>query len=235
MSSKTRILGLVRNLRWKELRSDLSEAPEFLGFRDEKGRNLLHLCCSVNLETRGMTTADSLRTADVLIDAGIDINAPAVTQGDWKATPLWYAIAFGNNVALARHLIKRGSSPRYCLWAAVNRDNAAAIRLLLQSGADDPTNEEGSPLLAAIDWKKPKAAAELLKLGADVNYQDKQGVTPLHAALNKRRDVRLVRMLVKHGARGDIKDGAGATAADLMMRRRDPEFRRLAAQLATRS
>ena len=113
------------------------------------------LCCGVNPEGRGLTAGESIRTADVLLDAGIDIDAPAFVEGSWRATP------------------------RYCMWAAVNRGNAAAIRLLVRSGADDPTNEEGPPLLAAVD------------------YQDKSGRTPLHCALKKRRDTEFVKMLVE--------------------------------------
>ena len=234
MSSKTRVLKLVKGLHWRELRTDLREDSRFLGFRDDKGRNLLHLCCSVRVAYSGLKPADSIRTADVLLDAGIGINDPAFGEGEWKATPLWFAVAFGDNLALARHLLRRGSTPQYCLWAAVNRNNPAAIRLLVRSGADDPTNEEGSPLLAAVDWNKPAAATALLKLGADVDYRDKDGRTPLHVALRRRRDKELVRALVDHGARGDIEDADGVTALDLMRRRRDPDFREMSGRLARR-
>lgn len=235
MSSKTRMLKLVRGLRSRELRSEIRSDGRFLSFRDAKGRNLLHLCCGVDVRRRGLSASESIRTADVLMDAGIDVNTPAFREDEWEATPLWFAVAFGDNVALARHLLRRGSTPRHCLWAAVNRDNPSAIRLLLRSGADDPSNAEGSPLLAAVDWKKPAAAAELLRLGADVDHQDGAGRTPLHLALEKRRDNGFVRLLVDHGARGDIPDARGRTAVELMMRRRDPELREMARTLASRA
>ena len=50
--------------------------------------------------------AESVRTAEILLEAGIDINDPAFTEGNWKATPLWYAIAWGENIALARYLLQ---------------------------------------------------------------------------------------------------------------------------------
>lgn len=231
MSSKTRMLKLVKGLQWRDLKAEIRDDPRFLGIQDEKGRNLLHLSCSVNAKKRGMKVRDSIRMVDVLLDAGLDINGAAFEEGDWKATPLWFAVAFSDSLILARHLLSRGSTPRYCMWAAVNRDNAAVIRLLVKGGADDPTNEEGSPLLAAVDWNKPAAAAELLKLGADVNYQDKDGRTPLHLALRKRRDKSLVLLLDDRGARGDLKDGNGTTAEELMRRRRDPAFRAMAERL----
>ena len=235
MVSKTRMLSLVQDFNWKEVKQALREKPELVRFRDKKGRNWLHLCCSIDILERKAKAADSIRTAETLLNAGLEINEPASTKGTWKATALWYSIAFGQNLALSRYLLKRGSDPNHCLWAAVNRDNAPAIRLLIENGAEDPTSDESSPLLAAIQWGKFAAAEELLRLGADPNFQDRKGMTPLHYLLRKGSDKKHVRMLVKHGARGDLKDERGAMAGDIMRRKRDSEFRDMAAQLATGS
>ena len=167
--------------------------------------------------------------------ARLDPHAAAFAEENFEATPLWYAIAFGENLAQAGYLLERGSDPNHCLWAAVNRDNAAAIRLLIAHGAEDPTNEEGSPLLAAVQWNKFAAAEELLKLGADVNFQDSKRMTALHYLLKKRSDKKYVRMLINYGARGDLKNENGVTAAEIMMRKRDSEFRQMAAQCLARS
>ncbi len=48
MISKTRMLALIRELRWKDVEAGLVENPALLDFRDDRGRNWLHLCCSVN-------------------------------------------------------------------------------------------------------------------------------------------------------------------------------------------
>lgn len=39
-------------------------------------------------------------------------------------------------------------------------------------------------------------------------------------------------MVIRHGARGDIPDAKGETAAQLLARKRDPEYAKLAAELA---
>jgi ankyrin repeat protein len=85
--------------------------------------------------------------------------------------------------------------------------------------------------LAAICWNRFAAAEELLKHGADVNFQDEKKLTALHYVLKKGSDKKHVRMLMEYGARGNLKNGNGATAAEIMMRKRDPEFRDMAAQL----
>lgn len=232
MVSKTRVLSLVTEAKWQDVKAALAESPELLGFRDEKGRNWLHLCCGANVAKKKLDPADTIKTADVLLKAGLDVNQEAFREGQWKATPLWYAVARGENLALARHLLKRGSDPNHCLWAAGFRDDVEAIRLLVKGGAEiDPVVEDATPFLSAIQWSHFAAAEELLKLGADPNFRDSKRMTALHYLLKKGSDKKYVRMLIDHGARGDIANGAGVTAVAILAKRRDADFRALAAQL----
>ena len=236
MISKTRMLSLVRGCRWREVRAALAENSGLVGFRDKKGRNWLHLCCGVNIRKRRVKAADSIRTVEILLKAGLDIDHAAFREGKWKATPLWYSIAFGRNRALSEYLLERGSNPNHCLWAAAYNNDAGAIRLLIHYGAEDPSTAEASPFLAAIQWNRFAAAIELLKLGADINFQDsKKQMTALHYVLQKGSDKKYVRMLIRYGARGDLKNGSGVTAAEIMMRKRDPDFRDMAARLLAAS
>ena len=235
MISKTRMLSLVQEFRWRDVKEAIDENPGLIGFRDKKGRNGLHLCCGVNIKKRRLKAADSIKTAEVLMEAGLDINEGAFSEGEWKATPLWYSIAFGENLALSEYLLKHGSDPNHCLWAAANRNDPEAIRLLIHYGAEDPSTKESSPFLAAIQWNQFAAAEEFLKLGADVDFQDSNKMTALHYLLKKGSDKKYIRMLIKYGARGDLKNGEGVTAAEIMTRKRDPEFRKMAAQLQSGS
>jgi hypothetical protein len=182
---------------------------------------------------RRLAPADGVRTADVLLDAGLDLNEAAFREGGWRATPLWYAVARGANLTLARHLLARGSDPNHCLWAAAYRDDVAAIRMLVGAGADvDPVAEDGTPFLHAVRTSHFRAARALLELGANVDFQDSRGMTALHYMLRKASDERHFRMVVGHGARGDLPDRTGVTALQSMQRKRAPGFRRLAARLA---
>ncbi len=233
MISKTKLTELVKQFRWKDVDAALAERPEMLPVRDERGRNWLHLCCGVNPKRARLKAEDSVKTAEVLLRRGIDINQEAFTEGEWKATPLWFAIARGENLGLAEFLLKRGSNPNYCLWAAGFVENIEAIRLLVRHGANvnDASAVEESPFMGAIKWSHFKAAEELLKLGADVNYVDPKGVTALHYMLKKGSDKKYFAMMIAHGARGDIKNKDGVTAAEIMRKKRDPEFRKMAEEL----
>ena len=232
--SKTRMLPLVKDLKWKEVAKGLAENPKLLGFRDERGRNWLHLCCGVKFKERGLKASDSIKTADVLLKAGLDINQGAFQEKDFDATPLWYAIAHGQNLKLAEHLLERGSVPHYCMWAAAYNNDASAIRLLAANGAAiNPSAEDATPFLFAIQWSRFTAAEQLLKLGADVDFQNSKKMTALHYLLKKDSDKKYVRMLMDYGARGDIPNREGKTAAQIMSRKKDPDFRKLAAEFSS--
>ncbi len=235
MVSKTRLLELVKGLRSPEVRRALKENPELLGYRDERGRNWLHVCCGVKVKDNQRKAADSVATAEVLLNCGLAINQEAFSEGAWKATPLWYAISRGENLVLAKYLLKRGSNPNYCLWAASFNNDLAAIRLLVRNGANiNDVAEDETPFLAAIKWSHFEAAEELLKLGADPNYRDPKGMTALHYMLKKASDKKHFAMLIGHGAKGNIPDPKGVTAAEIMRRKKDPEFRKMAERLAAK-
>ena len=231
MVSKTSLREDVRAFRWQKLRDSFAARPDLLEARDEKGRNWLHLCCA----TPDGSPEDSIRTADLLLDLGLGLETAAFTEGEWRATPLWYAISWGRNLALARHLLELGSTPRYCLFAAIWNNDRAAIRLLLDHGAevDDDGGAGETPLLGAVAWSRFGGAEEMLAAGADPNARDGKGDTALHLMLRKGSAIERLRLFARYGARGDIEGADGRTAAEILRRKRDPAFRALAETLAT--
>ncbi|HTL00493.1 MAG TPA: ankyrin repeat domain-containing protein [Pseudomonadales bacterium] len=233
MVSKTRMLERVKAFDWKAVREGLTESPALVGFRDERGRNWLHLCCGVDVSKRKEGAADSVKTADVLLKAGHGVSQPAFTEGGFfEATPLWYAIGRGRNHDLARFLLKRGSNPNNCLWAASFNHDLEAIRLLIRGGADVDQDGPETPFLGAVKWSLFDAAEELLKHGADPNWQDAKKMTALHYMLKKGSDRKHVAMVISYGARGDIPNKEGVTAAEVMLRKKDSAFRAMAEKLA---
>lgn len=223
----------MRAFHWEEVRDGLAARPDLLAVTDERGRNWLHHCCAAPLD--GRDAADSVRTADVLLALGLGLDAPAFREGEWQATPLWFAVSRGRNLPLAAHLLGLGANPNFCLFAAAWNHDRAAIRLLLAHGADI---EEGAargdtPLLGAVAWSRFEAAEELLIGGADVNARSDKGLTALHMMLKKGSAPEPIAMFARHGARGDIAGPDGRTAADILRRKKDPAYRALADTLAT--
>jgi uncharacterized protein len=233
--SRTQVLESVKSLRWRDVQASLAAEPKLIAYRDDRGRNFLHICCGVNVRSKKLSPVDSVRTADALLSAGIDINQEAFSEHSWKATPLWYAVSRGQNLQLATHLLQRGCDANHCLWAAAHKDDIATIKLLLEHGADiDPVAEDETPFLSAVKGSHFRAAEALLERGANVNFQDSHGMTGLHYMLKKDSDKRHFRTLLRYGARGDLKNENGDTAAEIMSRKRDPDFKAMANGLSTR-
>ena len=230
MVSKTKLTEVVRAFEWKHVDAGLTESPALRTYRDERGRNWLHLCCSVDIKGDKAAARASVRTAEVLLAHGLDVDTEAFTEDDWKATPLWFAVGRGRNLVLAEFLLKQGCNPNYSLWAASFNNDLAAIKLLARYRAivDDPAVPYETPFLGAVKSSHFASAEQLLKLGADVDVVDPQGMTALHYMLKKGSDKEHFRMLVKYGARGDIPDPSGRTAAEIMRKKKDPEFAALA-------
>jgi ankyrin repeat protein len=143
-------------------------------------------------------------------------------EGDFQATPLWYAISRGRNLPMARLLLERGSTPENAMWAAAFAEDVAAIELLVRSGASlDPVTEDETPFLLAIKWSRFVGAERMLRHGADVNFQNSKGQTALHLVLKKNSDRRHVEMLLRHGADPTLRSRDGRSPLDLVRNRRD--------------
>jgi len=101
-------------------------------------------------------------------------------------------------------------------------------------GRDRPAGRSRGdlPFLAAVGWSRFRAAETLLKLGANVDFQDTLGMTALHYMLKKRSDKKHLRVLEAYRPRVDLKYRDGITAAEVMRHKRDPELREMATRLS---
>jgi uncharacterized protein len=115
------------------------------------------------------------------------------------------------------------------LSAAVRRQDAELVRLLLEHGADPNAPEEGAPrghsLWLAVHHGSRDMATALLERGADPNGMVESSGTPMDQA---RRDPQLLALLRACG--GLIPDTPGETFGRLVAERRFDEIERMVRQ-----
>lgn len=135
--------------------------------------------------------------------------------------------------ALVARLLDAGANSRQasnsgatCLSAAVAARREAVVRTLLQHDvdADQRLPGGGTPLMIAAALGLPRLAEPLLEHQADVNAADDRGNTALQAAAQfafGSRDTatatELLELLLRHGARIDMRNQAGQDALLLLL------------------
>jgi len=172
----------------------LVASPDLAGATDAKGRTALHLACAVQPAGPTLGEPNGIKTVTALLTAGAGLETAVPMdedEGDFRATPLWYAVARGENLALVRFLLSRGADASYSLWAAVWRDDDALLRDLLNSKPRLNLRAHGeTPLFYAARLQRLKALVVLIEAGADPAIADAKGRDTI--------DIARARQLPKH-------------------------------------
>jgi ankyrin repeat protein len=157
----------------------IEASPALVRAVDPKGRTALHLACSMKPGARALGEADGLKTVTALLDGGADLEFAAPgeeDEEDFRATPLWFAVARGENPALVRFLLERGADASFSLWAVVWRDDDAMCLELLKSRPRLNLLAHGeTPIFYAARLKRLKTLNLLIDAGADPGIAGRQG------------------------------------------------------------
>ena len=95
-------------------------------------------------------------------------------------------------------------------------DDTARALLKLGAMVNPNSTTDPAPLVRAIVGNRLEMARLLIASGADVNYADSTGMTPLmYAAATNFGDPTIIDLLIKSGARLEARGKDGVTAADL--------------------
>jgi ankyrin repeat protein len=205
----------VRSWDFSSVRAALAQEPELAMSIDKSGKQPLHHCAGVNPTEAKLAVPDSLKTAKALMDAGADPNYVRVIidEGEeFRATPLWYAVAWGKNIELARLLLTAGAEPNGCMWAATWAEDAPMSEMLRSFGAEiDPVFHNETPLLMIVKAKRFKLLKWLVANGANINFQDDRGYSPLHFAVKRNHNLTKIEELLQLGANASLKARDGTT------------------------
>jgi ankyrin repeat protein len=176
----------------------------------------------------GAQYRESTAAIRLLLARGAEIGAPAAEgKPAADAFPTFFAAHTGNADILPAlrqagdklddSAIMFGSSRVSPLVVAVLYAHLDAARTLIELGAKvDPADARpDSALVSAVVANHTEMARLLIARGADVNRVDETEMTPLmYAAAADFGDAIIVDLLLKSGARAELRDKAGLTAAD---------------------
>ena len=197
--SKTALFDAATSWDAAAVTAILRAAPALVTASDPKGRRALHLACAVPPGGNGLAEPNGIKTVTALLAAGADLETAVPMdedEGDFRATPLWYAVARGENRPLVRFLLKRGADASTSLWAAVWRDDAALCRELLKTKPRLNLVAHGeTPIFYAARLQRLKALRLLIDAGADPGIRDPRGRDALDIARARRLPKDLIERL----------------------------------------
>jgi ankyrin repeat protein len=199
--SRTALFSAVHMWDWPTVAALIGAAPELVDASDPNGQTALHRACSVKPgSSPQLVEPNGIKTVTILLDAGADIEQPVPMdedEGDFRATPLWYAVARGENFPLVEFLLQRGANASYSLWAAVWRDDDVVCRALLKSRPELNLKAHGeTPMFYAARLKRLATLVLLIEAGADPSIPDSKGRDSVAIARERKLPDEIIEQMV---------------------------------------
>ncbi len=146
----------------------------------------------------------------LLLDYGANVNFTEIDG----ITPLMIALDNGADLPMIKLLLKHGASMQTSRYTKktpllfASKYPTSMAKFLLDHGGNKNSKKLKSLALfnAVTNNKYPKTVELLLNHGANVNYEDKDGITPLFQALcyNNNPNYSIIKLLLSHGANPNL-------------------------------
>lgn len=180
---------------------------------------LLYVCFSFFNRRNPETAKDLLKTAEVLVSAGADVNAwyANPTHQEFQIPCLYGPSGATNFPELAEFLLKSGANPdeRESLYHSTEFRDRKCMNLLLQYGASP---KKWGALHHILDFDDLAGTKALLEAGADPNASYENLGTALHHAAVRGRKAEIVELLLQHGADPSAENPLGQTPYEMALR-----------------
>ena len=217
-TSKTSLFGAAKIWDEPAVTVILTAAPGLVTATDPRGRTALHLACAVKPgSSTQLVEPNGINTVTTLLKAGADRESAVPLdedEGDFRATPLWYAVSRGENLPLVEFLLQREANASYSLWAAVWRDDDVLCRVLLKSKPELNLRVHGeTAIFYAARLKRLKTLNLLIEAGANPSIADFGGRDAVDIARARRLPSEIIERLEALKAQAKAKAAKPPTGA----------------------
>lgn len=193
--------------------------------RDLNTMTPLHYCAASALFAVSDRHREAQRTvAKLLLDAGADVNAvhAYAREPEYSIPVLYYPTGYHDNPSLTEYLLDRGANvdDGESIWHASDEGHQGALELLARRIPPKQLAAITTDALPGqLRWGKTRAAPWLLAHGADPNVLHQQsGDAALHATAKVGSSEKIVRLILEHGGRKDLKNREGLTPREVARR-----------------
>jgi hypothetical protein len=166
---------------------------------------LTYLCFSRYLRLDPARSDGFVRAATALLDAGASPNTGWI-EPNHQPAPEWESAIYGaagvaHHAGLTKLLLDRGADPNdeETPYHAPETYDNAALKVLVESGKLTEASLS-MMLLRKTDWHDYDGIKWLLERGVTPNDDTRWGKTALHNALLSDNDLRIIELLLDHGA-----------------------------------
>jgi hypothetical protein len=143
---------------------------------------------------------NGIRTVAMLLEAGADLEQAVPMdeeEGDFRATPLRYAVARGGQFPPGRVPTAAWRQRQLLLWAAVWRDGDLVCRALLKSEPELNLKAHGeTPIFYAARLKRLAMVVLLIDAGADASIPNSVGRGSVAIAQKRKLPEEMIEQMV---------------------------------------
>ena len=198
--------------------------------KDESGSEPIHFCAGSALHKLDKKHADaSVKITQLLLDAGASPNATRLFNEVWPLPVLYDACGRSNNARVARVLLEAGAEPvdGESIYHASDEGHTECMALLdefvpKKKMAIACTNA----LSGQLHWGRTSAMDWLLARGADPTVLNEHyKVNALHAAVRNGAADPVIKKLLEHGAKPQLKTPDGKSSIDLARAHKNAKVR----------
>jgi ankyrin repeat protein len=188
---------------------------------------LTHLCFSRYLRLDKTRSDGFVRAARALLDAGASANS-GWHEVDHQPNPEWESVLYGaagiaHHPELTQLLLEHGADPNdgEVVYHTPETYDNRALKLIVETG--QLTSESLSlMLIRKHDWHDYDGVKWLLEHGADPNQNRWRGFRAIHHAIARDNHIRIIELLLDHGADPTLEsEGMSAVARAARRGRRD--------------